>query len=173
MPEPIISPEALAQAMTDEQLAEQAGGIVRDYCGWHISPSRTETITVDGPAGPVLTLPTLHVTDVAAVTVDGREVTGYRWATRGQVYGIGWGEGPRRVAVNLTHGYDEPPAAVVSVIAAIVTRTKATKWGLAVRAQAGQVSRTYSQAGPNQAAGMTLLDHERQMLDKYRVDATP
>jgi hypothetical protein len=48
---------------------------VRAFCGWHIAPEVTETLTLDGPGGYVLVLPTLHLVDLVSVTNDGTAVT--------------------------------------------------------------------------------------------------
>ena len=44
---------------------------VRRYCGWHVSPVRAETITLDGNGGQYLFLPTLKVVTLTSVTLDG------------------------------------------------------------------------------------------------------
>ena len=42
-----------------------AQGAVRRYCGWHVAPSITETLRLDGYGGRVLTLPSKHITAIA------------------------------------------------------------------------------------------------------------
>lgn len=44
---------------------------VRRYCGWHVSPVRTQTITLDGTGAPLLFLPTMKVVTITAITEDG------------------------------------------------------------------------------------------------------
>jgi hypothetical protein len=52
---------------------------VRAFCGWHIAPEVTETLTLDGPGGYVLVLPTLHLVDLVSVTNDGTAITDPEW----------------------------------------------------------------------------------------------
>ena len=47
---------------------------VRAYCGWHIAPVVTETLTLDGPGGHLLVLPTLRLVDLLSVTNEGHAV---------------------------------------------------------------------------------------------------
>ena len=46
-----------------------AQGAVRRHCGWHVAPSVTETLRVDGYGGRTLILPSKHVTAIASVIV--------------------------------------------------------------------------------------------------------
>lgn len=43
---------------------------VRRYCGWHVSPVRTETILLDGNGVSYLPLPTLKIVELVSVTED-------------------------------------------------------------------------------------------------------
>lgn len=43
----------------------------RRYCGWVVTPPETVTITVDGPGGRDLSLPTLHLSALTVVVEDG------------------------------------------------------------------------------------------------------
>ena len=88
-------------ATADEaQRLEQAEAEVRGYCGWHIAPSVTEEIKVEGDGGQVLLLPSLYVTAVASVTdEDGNTVTGWKWRRNGVLRGC-WRE---NVEYTVTH----------------------------------------------------------------------
>lgn len=103
---------------------------VRNYCGWHIAPSVTETIDklIIGSQGIIL-VPSLYVTDVANVVVDDNQVLdqrGYHWfqqgfiETRSPVYRHGFsglaGAGSPVCSVTLTHGYQTCPLPVKAVI---------------------------------------------------------
>lgn len=84
---------------------------VREFCGWHIAPSYTETVLVSVVGGVAL-LPSLYVTDVASV--DGL-TTGFTWSQTGRVV-VG---SPRMTGLSLvtfTHGYDSCPRAVLSAV---------------------------------------------------------
>ena len=65
---------------TDEAAWLAACDAVRGYCEWHIAPSVTETLTLDGPGGSVLHLPSAHVTAVASVTNDGAVIADPQWS---------------------------------------------------------------------------------------------
>lgn len=87
---------------------------VRALCGWHVTPVVTETIKVDGDGGPLLVLPSLHVTDVASVSIAGAEVAAPAWASHGVIRGC-WPAGTRNVEVTLTHGYERPTAGLLAL----------------------------------------------------------
>lgn len=107
---------------------------IRNACGWHIAPSITETITTAW--APRLFLPSLYVTAVNSITVDGRPVD-YDWSPAGEVR-LGGGRparpGLRSVLINVTHGYPECPMDVRDAVARLVAagaggRIKATTDG--------------------------------------------
>jgi hypothetical protein len=85
--------------------------------GWHVAPSRDETLTVDGPsAGDLkrMVLPSRYVTVVTEVRdVSGDTpvvITGWRLtsAREGVLYHpSGWGQG--QYEVDVTHGYELTP----------------------------------------------------------------
>lgn len=107
---------------TDADRLLQAEQAVRDYCGWHIAPSRTQTVTLRGTASPNLMLPSLYVTAVTSVTVDGApQVEGVDYDVHREGYlsrrGWGWWTGESIVVV-FTHGYDGaavPPSVTAAV----------------------------------------------------------
>ena len=88
---------------------------VRAYCGWHIAPSRTDTIRLDGPGGTLLHLPSLHVTDIASIVSDGRTVTGFDWSQDGMVSGSGWSSRLGGITATITHGHATLPGVVTAV----------------------------------------------------------
>lgn len=87
---------------------------VRRYCGWHVTPVRTDSnVVLDGPGGRVLSLPSLRVVEVTALSENGtaldvaddidvsatglvRKVSGGSWTSR---YG--------GITVTMQHGYDD------------------------------------------------------------------
>jgi hypothetical protein len=146
--------------LDDTQTAAQA--LVAAYCGWHIAPSKAETITLDGPGSATLLLPTLYVTQLTSVTSDGITVDpeDYDWSEAGIVElrcGV-FSSRFRGVTVGLTHGYANMPADVLAVIAQL----DAGGFGPQV-AQVGQVR-------VQTAAGMVAAD---AILDRYRLPPRP
>lgn len=117
--------------MTDEPLAppppgvelavwEAACGAVRSYCGWHVAPSITETITMDGSGGFIQTLPTLHLTAVTQVTNDGVEVVNSEWSQKGMIRGR-WTAKFGGVVATIEHGHPQCPADVLEVLDGMVS----------------------------------------------------
>jgi len=155
-----------------QSLIDQATALVRRYCGWHVTPERTETMTLDGSGGRSLRIPSLRVTGVSAVTNDGIAYTDddFAWSsvgtlTRAPRTGI-WVEGPRKVQVTVAHGYSQDDAAdLASVIMARATRMQASP-GSASRVQAGPFSEQYE-------AGSGFTSDELATLDRYRLPPRP
>jgi hypothetical protein len=111
----------LAPSETDR--IEQAEQAVRDYCGWHIAPSRTETVTFASPVGQRIMLPSLYVESVDSITVDGVALV----AADYQVHRNGWIDrlpyaswwSGDVVEVTFTHGHATPPASVTAAVQAL------------------------------------------------------
>ena len=100
----------------------------RRYCGWCVTPPETVTITVDGPGGPVLSLPTLWLSTLSAVSENGVALDVadlYVSKSRGQVMkksGGWWTSRPGGLSVTMTHGLTTAPdfdAAVEQAAAAL------------------------------------------------------
>lgn len=88
----------------------------RRYCGWHVSPVKSETLEVDGPGGQVLSLPTLSLNAVASVTELGVVVDvttldrSRRKGTLTKQFGH-WTGRDGAITVTATHGLTEAEAA--------------------------------------------------------------
>lgn len=175
----LVTPADLAayQGGDPQALLDQATALVRAWCGWHIAPVRTETITVS-PAVPgyLLGLPSTYVTDVASVTDPGGTVlvadTDFTWSTAGYLVRLAAPYWPQYwrggVQVTLTHGYEATPPEVAAVIMAVASRAQKSPDGV-TRAQEGLVVEAYSQTSPGAAGGVALLPHEKDQLRSYRV----
>lgn len=141
---------------------EGASGIVRAYCGWDISRAEQVTFTVDGSGTTVLGLPTLHVTAVIAVAVNGvpLEEGTYSWSQRGQLYrDTAWSRWSQ-VGAEVDSGYTDIPDVVRIVALSIASRLLDNPSGLKA-ATVGAVSRTF--AAPN------LNTVELALLDRFRL----
>jgi hypothetical protein len=84
---------------------------VRAYCHWHVSPVRSQTVTLRGDGWPELALPTLQVVEIVSVTEDGEpvdldDITLYRNVLI-RKYGCWRGI----VVVELSHGFTADEAA--------------------------------------------------------------
>jgi hypothetical protein len=143
-------PVELADSLTasEEDRLLQAEAMVRDHCGWHIAPSRTETVTFAAPSGGRLMLPSLYVTAVSVIEIDGAALTvdvDFQVHRSGWVdflpYG-GWWYGDL-VEVTFTHGYDNPPAAVTAAVQALA-QNPGTTLGTLSRKTTGPFTEVYA-----------------------------
>ena len=162
-------PLAQAPAGADADAWEQACAAVRAYCGWHIAPSVTETVTVDGSGGPLQTLPTLRLTALSSITNDGTAVTDPQWSEAGMVRAdcvTWWTWKFRGVTADITHGHDVCPPEIVGVLAEAASRGAA---GSAVN-QVGQV-RMGGVSGTPGAAAFVL--ERTAVLDRYKLPPRP
>ena len=85
---------------------------IRAYCGWHVAPEMTETLTVNGSGTQVVYLPTLHASSVAPVKLDGETLDPdqYEWSQDGVLRRAGhqrWPDRLRCLEVTLVHGYGD------------------------------------------------------------------
>jgi hypothetical protein len=152
----------------DAAALRQAQGRIRRYCGWHIAPEVTETITLDGTGSSSLWLPSLYVTDIASITVEGvlESADNYDWSANGYVnarYGT-WSCRPRQIVVELTHGYADIPDELVEVAVAMAARGTASPGG-PKRQTVGPFSVEWDIPGP--------LQHERDILDLFKLPPRP
>lgn len=154
----------------DASAIEAACAAVRSYCGWHIAPSVTEDVVVDGSGGMVQFLPTLHLTDVQAVTNNGVAVVDPEWSAAGMMRNGGswWTPRWRGVKATISHGYQSCPEEIVGIVASAAS---AGVTGQPRQAQAGSFSITPSEA--QQAGSAVLSLAARAVLDRYRLPPRP
>lgn len=82
----------------------------RRYCGWVVTPAKTETLYLDGPGTRDLSIPTMNMTALTGVTEDGNvlDLSTLAWSRQGQVRkktGHRWSHQLGSIQVALTHGY--------------------------------------------------------------------
>lgn len=156
---------------------------IREDLGWHVAPEVTETLTVDGTTDRELILPTLKVgeiTEIRDVTDPANPVvlTGWRKNASGSVFrAAGW---PLRhvyhydhnshhidlddvIEVDLTHGFEDAPASMLTAIAALCQVAKVNR--LVTQEVAGPFSVIYATAQQVEAWG------DQSPLDLFRVRA--
>lgn len=134
---------------------------VRAYCGWHIAPEVTETLTVDGSGTSVQMLPTLRLVDLISITNAGAVVADPEWSTSGMVRGC-WTSRFRGVVAEMRHGYEEWPSDLVAVIAEMVASGGQARVSQ-VTSRSHQVSFELDDAA----------ERQRQTLDRYRLGILP
>lgn len=166
--------------MTTDPLAQAA---MVAYCGWDPTTVVTAaTVDLDGDGTSVLFLPSLHVTDVTAVTVTlpdgstyaaqigtGSDVT---WAENGTLIWrpeagspLGcWPEGQQNVAVTYSGGYSAVPADLAAALASLSARMPTIQTGM-TQAKIGTAVIT---RGPTISEGALLLV-EQMVFDRYRI----
>ncbi|RBO82072.1 hypothetical protein [Nocardia puris] len=91
-----------------------ASGMVRAWCGgWSISQETVTGAVLDGPGSRSLWLPTLRLTAVSSVAVNGETLTvgtQYDWTGYGKLIHRGcWPNTPRSITITYTHGWNPVP----------------------------------------------------------------
>ncbi|PTR42034.1 hypothetical protein C8K38_111203 [Rhodococcus sp. OK611] len=165
-PEPeIVTPEELAAFQAEDGIDElslaAAISEVRGYCGWHIAPQRTETLTLDGSGLSVLLLPTMQVASIAGVTESGvaLDAAAYEWSEKGMLRKrSGWTDRWRGVEVTLAHGYDAAPAEIKRLILA----------SAAAQIDDGAAG-SAEKVGPFEFSVAQLQPHQLAILNRYRL----
>ncbi|WP_163168103.1 hypothetical protein [Arthrobacter sp. Alg241-R88] len=156
-------------ATVDDRI-DEAEALVRSFCGWHIAPSVEATASVM-PAGRILALPSLYVTSIEGVSADEVPLevdTHYTWSTAGVITHAGTWSCNTPVVVEFTHGYENCPAEILSVIRAVAQRSVSNP-ASALRDQAGPFAVQHSTSATGQAATLSLLDAEKDILRRYRI----
>jgi hypothetical protein len=164
-------------AYTAKQLVDGATEAVIEYCGWHIAPVLTETVTVDGTGTLIQTLPTMHLVELVSLAERGvdLDVSRVDWSTNGVMekrWGSGWTSRRRGIIAEITHGFELTPAWVVTLICAMAGRAYVTPAGIAQESSGGE-SITYASSAAAPPATLTLLPMDRRMLDRIRVPTGP
>lgn len=164
----------LPQASNDrnaEYLAA-AEAAVRAYCGWHVAPVIEETLTLDGSGENALFLPSLRVESIIAANNDGTDLNpdDLEWSAKGYLrapFAFYWTNRLRGVRIQLRHGFAEVPD-IVEIVRAMAARA-ANSPDTSIRDQVGTVSTFASQTAQGVAGGVVLMEHERKMLQRYRI----
>lgn len=161
-------------AYTAQLCLDGAAGLAVDYCEWHIAPSVTEDVTLDGSGTRIQPVPTLMLTELNAVTENGNAVDpdAVDWSANGILEkrsGGCWTRRRRGVVADITHGYDTTPSWVVTLICSAAARGFLTTPGVAAEAAGGE-SITYANSrGAGQPGMVALMDVEKRMLDRIRL----
>lgn len=150
-------PDLPAPSGVDADAWAAAVAAARAFCGWHIAPSVTQTVTLDGGWSSVLILPSLHVTAVASVVNDGTPITAPDWSPAGMVRrgdcGV-WSGKYQGVTVTFTHGYDRLPMDLQAVLTTMASRGVTAPQGSQLVAGPFQVNGV-SVAAQDGAVGLT------------------
>jgi hypothetical protein len=160
-----------------------AGETIRTFCQWHIAPNITVTERVPiQPEGTIM-LPSLHVTGVDSVAINGLELdpTSYQWHQAGYIHQIQqaffqWPLWPlesdqpfreypcplaRYADVTYTHGFVDLPMAVRVVGMELANRAMELPSGVATQISSGPYSINLG------ALGVVLSADQRNRLGPY------
>lgn len=159
-----------AVASSDPRLQGAIDGayaVIATHCGWHVTPELEQTWVLDTDGGSLITLPTLHLSDVT-VSIDDEEIDDYEWSSIGTLKRrCGWPNAYRAVTVEATHGFDDVPV-IDELVKTMVLRHVMSPTG-AIREQAGAIAVTWAMTAPNSAGGLVLLEPEKASLTPYRL----
>lgn len=188
MPTPLVTIEQLSgylkrgftdlDAYTAQLMIDGTCAAVTEYCGWHIAPVVTETVTVDGTGTLIQTLPTLNLLSLDSVDENGLhlDVDRIDWSANGimEKRSGAWWTGRRRgVIADISHGYEVTPSWVTTLICAAAGRAFVSPLGVAQESAGGE-SITYTVPRPPTLVTappgtVVLLAFEKKMLDRIRV----
>ena len=156
---------------TAQDAIDAALAAARRYCGWHVSPSKSETIVVDGPGGRVLSLPTLNLTAVTSVTELGIAVDvskldrSQRKGTLTKQFGC-WTGRDGAISVEITHGYTEAEAIDWrrAILALVEARSQAERTGDEKRRKVDDVETEWFEAAISTDAEMAMRFSQFRIL---------
>lgn len=180
----------LANDPATVRMLKRAYAAVRTYCNWHVSPSKTETITLDGPDGPLLGLPTQALITLTSVVEDGVSLnvanltpsaTGRLLVKRPGMFPTNrWSAEFRSIVVTMTHGFDVAPDFEEAVLAVLDEMWSNAKLGVGAPGkltgkQVDVVNYTWSHvttasslgAADADVAGVTSLLSQYQLVNPY------
>ena len=175
MADPIVVVADLTAHLAGDQQAaiDAATDLVRDYCGWHVTPEESAAVQVRGNGSTVLQLPSLRVVSVASVVDDeGMTVDGYKVAPEGYLFGRTW-SADRVYTVTMTHGFTEAPAlAQVVLRVAAGTASAPTAPGPATSVSLGSARIGYGSVRGSAGVG-GMSDADLAVLDRYKLPPLP
>ncbi|SRX93565.1 hypothetical protein MSP7336_01804 [Mycobacterium shimoidei] len=94
-----------------ERILDAALDAARRFCGWHVTPVITDEVTLDGPGGHVLSLPTMRLVELTELSEDGTalNVDDLAVSPRGLVQKRcgRWSHNYGSITAKMKHGYDE------------------------------------------------------------------
>ena len=159
-----------------------AQSAVRNYCGWHVSPSAAcelSTTFFDKCVSVVdrmlmIQLPATFVSSITSITIDGVEYDEtYVLMPNGilRVYGLSWSHMKMwtPIVVKYTAGIQDNAAdGIKELIAHRVTHALESSAGVQSET-AGGVSITYNAAWINGSRATALADDNKEVLNPYRL----
>ncbi|QDH48912.1 head-tail adaptor [Arthrobacter phage Gisselle] len=161
---------------TDPRAADAIKAVtqsIRREAGWHIGPAvEGHSVTLDGPGGPTLVLPTQKLKELVSLTELGvsLDVDALDWSEIGLVQRTdrcSWTNRYRKIVVVMDHGYDEL-AQLQFLTCSLVARGLASPMG-ATREQAGAMSINWGTVQQGVSGGMIPTEYEREVMNSYKL----
>lgn len=148
---------------------------IRREAGWHIGPVvEAHQVTLDGPGGQVLHLPTLRLVNLVSVTQLGEALDlageSHDWSELGLVEkrdGTFWTDRYRKIVAVMDHGFDDT-SDLKFLTLSLLARGLSSPLG-ATREQAGSMSIQWATAVPGVAGGLVPIPSEQRIMDRYRL----
>jgi len=173
-----------------QKVIPSATEAIRNYCGWHISPSLTCGMFYnirdlrDAFVGRdlLVQLPATYVTAIQKIIVDavwnadkddwdGEELTDYdigMGAGLLRIYDVGCRDRKSRIFIKYTAGFPNVPEVIKELTADRVTHAVANPYGVASES-AGGVSVSYSSIWASGSNASSLSNDSHEILEQYKV----
>ena len=154
-----------------ESALKAASQVIRNYCGWHISPSLQCTAYPQGD-DIIKRLPAAYVSAISKVTENGTDLesTDYEWRNDGLIkraYPHRWSNKWNSIKVEYTSGYSITAVPdLAEAVAAITAGVLSVSAGVASESADG-VSISYSASASSIAASLTAA--QKSALEHYKV----
>ncbi|MEV5360582.1 hypothetical protein AB0K45_09585 [Micrococcus luteus] len=178
-----LTPDAVAAYTSGRLAADDAetqrllsAGLAaaRRFCGWHVTGVREDDeVTLDGPGGELLVLPTLHLVELTGVVEHGVALdvdTDVHVSARGLVRkrsGACWSRHYGAITVTMNHGFDDA-ADFNAAVLSFVDRSSYAAAGGRRKAVGPFQYETEAMAG---ASAFSTV--ERSLLEQYRLESAP
>ena len=163
---------------------------IRNYCGWHISPSLTCGMLYnvkdlrDAFVGPdlLVQLPATYVTGIEKIIInavwngdnndwDGDVLTDYDFGMGTgllRIYDVGVLDRKSKIFIKFTSGYEQAPASIKGLTADNITHAVANPYGVNSET-AGGVSVSYSGTWSGLSSSSKLPSDTKEVLEAYKL----
>ena len=147
-------PPLPAVASTEAAVTE----LIRNYCGWHVTPVVNEIRKFDYDGSGRLFIPTLNLVDVQRVSVAGNDLYGWSFSADG------W--------LTFSPSYTPPAGDRVVTVDRVKARFAALPAAPFSYQRAGSQAVGYLSRNGD-VLGFSLSDSEKAALDRYRLGVAP
>lgn len=152
-----------------ERLLDAGLAAARRWCGWHVTPEESHEVTLDGPGGQLLRLPTLRLVELGSVTEDGvaLDAGDLEWSRIGLVRkrsGALWTARLGAITVTMTHGFEVGTDFEAAVLSVIDRTSRAADGGAPI--QVGP----FRWAEDQMASGSAFTMAELSIFEQYRLE---